>query len=133
MEPESSLLLLELHPNSGEPIYQQLVKQIERLIASGKLQANDLLPSVRKVASHFQVNPMTVSKAFSMLEAAGHVTRKRGKGMMVSQIIDEPSSVESRLALLQPELIQVIHQANQLDLNQQQVIELLKQLYGESK
>ena len=34
---------------SSEPIYRQLVGQVERLVAGGQLAAGDELPSVREV------------------------------------------------------------------------------------
>ena len=75
--------LFEIHPSSGVPIYRQLVDQVHALIAGGKLRQGDLLPSVRQVAQAAEVNPMTVSKAYSRLEADGVVERVRGQGMRV--------------------------------------------------
>ena len=62
------LLMLSVAPSSGVPIYRQLMDQIRGLIASQRLEAGELLPSVRQVAQQLQVNPMTVSKAYSLLE-----------------------------------------------------------------
>ena len=75
--------LFELHPSSGVPIYRQLVDQVRALVAGGKLRPGDLLPSVRQVAQAAEINPMTVSKAYSRLEVEGLVERVRGQGMRV--------------------------------------------------
>lgn len=74
-----------LNPASGTPIYRQLIEQTSQLIASGRLGAGELLPSVRTVASELGVNPMTVSKAYSLLERSGTVSRRRGMGMVVTE------------------------------------------------
>ena len=73
----------EINPNSGVPIYRQIVDQVHALVAGGLLREGDLLPSVRQVASDASVNPMTVSKAYSRLETEGVVRRVRGLGMQI--------------------------------------------------
>ena len=60
--------LFSIVPGSTEPIYRQLVEQVRRLVAGGQLAPGDALPSVREVALQLAVNPMTVSKAYGLLE-----------------------------------------------------------------
>jgi len=75
-------------PSSGVPIYRQLIDQVRAQIATGRLTAGDFLPSVRQVAADLAVNPMTVSKAYSLLERDGVVELVRGQGMCVA---DQPA------------------------------------------
>jgi len=75
--------LFRIFPSSGVPIYRQIMDQIGRLLASGHLCPGDRLPSVRVLASSLEVNPMTVSKAYSTLEAEGVLERVRGLGMQI--------------------------------------------------
>jgi GntR family transcriptional regulator len=70
-------------PSSGVPIYRQLLDQARAQIATGRLAPGAFLPSVRQVASELTVNPMTVSKAYSLLERDGIVELVRGQGMRV--------------------------------------------------
>lgn len=70
--------------NDVVPIYRQIVDQVRRQIAGGQLHTGDELPSVRAVAQEHAVNPMTVSKAYSMLETEGLLERRRGMGMVVA-------------------------------------------------
>ena len=79
MSPGSALFTL--YPESGVPIYRQLMDQIRRLIAAGQLQAGAELPSARDLALEHAVNPMTISKAYALLEAEGLLIRNRGKPM----------------------------------------------------
>src|SRR3546814_1041942 len=74
-------ILLHIQPAAPQPIYRQIAEQIRRLVAGGQLAAGALLPSVREVAAVHAINPMTVSKAYSQLEAEGVLERQRGKGM----------------------------------------------------
>ena len=49
--------------NDDQPIYRQLREKIVALILSGAFKEGDPLPSVRQVASDYQINHITVSKA----------------------------------------------------------------------
>ncbi|MFZ6687806.1 GntR family transcriptional regulator [Undibacterium sp. SXout11W] len=106
-------MLYDIQTSSPIPIYRQIVEQVQRLIASGQLLPNDDLPSVRAVALHFAINPMTVSKAYSMLETAGSIVRKRGVGMAVAYQ-QNVSSTEDKLELLRPSLEAAAQVAAQL-------------------
>lgn len=70
-------------PTSGVPIYRQLIDQARAQIATGRLSAGEFLPSVRQVSAELAVNPMTVSKAYSLLERDGVVELVRGQGMRI--------------------------------------------------
>src|SRR6266567_3208496 len=86
--------LFQVFPASGLPIYRQLIDQVRRHVATGRLPAGDYLPSVRQVALELEVNPMTVSKAYSLLEREGVVELVRGQGMRVNHR-PEPTAAES--------------------------------------
>ena len=73
-----------LKPHSGVPIYRQLLEQIRRMAASGQLPPGTELPSIRDLALKHAINPMTVSKVYTLLEAEGVLERNRGKPMTVA-------------------------------------------------
>jgi GntR family transcriptional regulator len=125
-------LLLQVAPTSGVPIYRQLVDQITAQIAGGRLLAGDFLPSVRQVAEQLDVNPMTVSKAYSILESQQVVELERGQGMRIRPP-GPAANGKSREQAIVPLLQQVAHKAHQLSLAPQQVIERLKPLLKEEK
>ena len=50
--------------NDNTPIYRQLQQRVVAMILDGVLAEGDPLPSVRQVAADYQVNPITVSKAY---------------------------------------------------------------------
>ncbi|EQD64010.1 Bacterial regulatory protein GntR, HTH domain protein [mine drainage metagenome] len=77
--------LLTIAPGAPEPIYRQIVEQLRRMIAGGQLPPGELLPSVREVAGFHAINPMTVSRAYSLLESEGLLERLRGTGMAVAK------------------------------------------------
>ncbi len=65
------------------PIYLQLYQQVISRIIDGAILENEALPSVRKVAAEYQVNPITISKAYQMLQDEMIVEKQRGKGLFV--------------------------------------------------
>src|SRR5687768_14503969 len=120
MQPAVSIHVV---PSSGVPIYRQLIEQIRAQIAGGWLTSGDFLPSVRVVAEQLEVNPMTVSKAYSILEREGVVELVRGQGMRVT---DQPANGKVRREQIRPLLEQVATTAKQLSLTPPQVIGQLK-------
>jgi GntR family transcriptional regulator len=84
----------KITPSSGVPIYKQLVSQIARMVLNSYLKSGEHLPSVRQVASDLEVNPMTVSKAYGLLEERGYLVRLRGKGMVVADRSEDVSTKE---------------------------------------
>lgn len=109
-------LLLHLDVGASTPIYQQLVEQISRLIGAQQLNEGDDMPSVRKLAAHFAVNPMTISKAYGQLEQQGWLERQRGKGMKVAA--RKTLTSDERIEQLQPEINQLIASAKQLGISE---------------
>ena len=71
--------------NDSQPIYWQLKERTMAMILDGTLAEGDALPSVRTVASEFQLNPITVSKSYQALVDDGLVEKQRGLGMFVKE------------------------------------------------
>jgi GntR family transcriptional regulator len=115
-----------LNPQSGIPIYRQLLEQVRRMVASGQLQPGTALPSVRELAIAHAVNPMTISKAYSMLEAEGLLERNRGKPMTIAKQSRAQSPVSKRLQQLEPHLDQLVLAAHQLQLSEAEVVKALR-------
>lgn len=69
--------------NDDQPIYRQLRERIVSLMLTGVFKEGDPLPSVRQVASDYQINHLTVSKAYQELVDMQLVEAKRGMGMYV--------------------------------------------------
>ncbi len=66
------------------PIYEQIIDQTQRLIASGLLKEGDQLPSVRVLSQELSVNPNTLQKAYSELERRGLCVSAPGNGRFVT-------------------------------------------------
>ena len=129
----TSLDLFSIATGSPEPIYRQLVEQVRRLVAGGQLRAGDEVPSVRELAQALAVNPMTVSKAFGLLEAEGVFERRRGLAMVVAVQHRRAQSSAERAQLLRPTLERAAHEARQLELPASEALALFKTVLNEDK
>jgi GntR family transcriptional regulator len=76
---------MSTHWNDSQPIYWQLKERTVAMILDGTLAEGEPLPSVRTVASEFQLNPITVSKSYQALVDEGLVEKRRGLGMFVRE------------------------------------------------
>ena len=126
-----SATLFTIAVGSSDPIYRQLIEQTRRLIAAGLLAPGDVLPSVREVALALAVNPMTVSKAYNMLETEGVLARARGIGMLVAERPAQAHSQRDRENLLRPTLQRAAAEARQLELDPDAVLALFKKILKE--
>lgn len=131
MAPQPSHLF-SIVPGSSAPIYRQLVDQVRRLVAGGQLAPGDALPSVREVALQLAVNPMTVSKAYGLLELEGVLERRRGVGMLVAERSPDTGALGDRAALLRPTLERAAREARELELDPDTVLSLFKAILKES-
>jgi len=123
--------LFAIATGSSDPIYRQLVEQVKRLVAAGQMAPGDGLPSVRDVAQALALNPMTVSKAYGLLEMEGVLTRRRGLGMEVAAQAGSAQSAQERAALLRPTLERAAMEARQLELDSDTVVSLFIQILKE--
>jgi GntR family transcriptional regulator len=74
-----------MNPQSGVPMYLQLVEQVRHAIESGALRPGDQLPGIRKVAEDMVMNPNTVAKAYREMEHAGLIVLRHGAGAFVAE------------------------------------------------
>ncbi|WP_368653428.1 GntR family transcriptional regulator [Ornithinibacillus sp. 4-3] len=79
-------LPIHLSKSSHEPIYHQIEKQIQALIAGGTLPANTPLPSIRVLAKDLEISAITIRRAYQNLEIGGFIRTSQGKGTFVKEI-----------------------------------------------
>jgi len=123
----------QISTSSGVPIYRQVIDQVKTLIATGRLEQDEFLPSVRQVAKDLEVNPMTVSKAYSWLEKENVLEVVRGQGMKVRTASASKKNLNSRENEMIPLLKEVITKATQLSLEKGSVIKIMESLWTEDE
>ncbi|MCG7346071.1 GntR family transcriptional regulator [Sporosarcina sp. ACRSL] len=100
-------MFIQIEPTSEIPIYTQLANQLIELIATGKLQAAEVLPSVRSLAADLGVNMHTVNKAYHELERKNIIEIIPKSGAVINSIATNgPSEVQmERIKLYMKPLI----------------------------
>jgi GntR family transcriptional regulator len=76
--------VFRVSPQSGVPLYLQLVEQVRHAIELGALVPGDQLPGIRKLAADLVMNPNTVAKAYREMEHAGLIELRHGAGAFVT-------------------------------------------------
>ena len=125
-------MLFVVDPHSGVPIFRQLMEQVKLAIAAGKLAPGDDLPSVRSLAVPLGVNPMTISKAYNLLEREGILTRRPGRPLMVADL-PEAQLGAHRLGELENLLRPAARLARRLDIETDDAVALLRRLLTETE
>lgn len=95
-------MIFRVNPQSGVPLYLQLVEQLRGLIEAGGLRPGDALPGIRKVAEELVLNPNTVAKAYREMEHAGLIQLRHGAGAFVAgqaSTMASPAIAEGRTVM----------------------------------
>lgn len=80
---------IQLDFRSSEPIYLQIVRQVQHLVASGELRQGDQLPTVRQLATELRINFNTVARAYRILDESRLISTQRGRGTYIWEGPDE--------------------------------------------
>ena len=116
--------------NDTTPIYLQLKERVVAMMLDGVLKPGDALPSVRQVAADFQLNPITVSRAYQELVDETLVEKRRGLGMYVTEGAPEKLLASERERFLRDEWPAVVERIQRLGLRMD---ELVKNVATESR
>ena len=120
-------MILVVDPHSGIPVYRQIVEQIRFSVTSGLLEPGDEIPSTRSLSAKLSVNPMTVSKAFGLLEEDGVLERRPGRPHVVRE--RRGSAVrKTKLKQLEQALRPVATKARQLGLDPEEALQVFDRL-----
>ncbi len=103
--------------NDNTPIYLQLKEKVVAMMLDGDLKPGEALPSVRQVAADFQLNPITVSRAYQELVDETLVEKRRGLGMFVTEGAREKLLASEREQFLTNEWPLVVERIQRLGLD----------------
>lgn len=108
--------------NDSTPIYRQLKERVVGMMLDGVLKAGDALPSVRSIAAEYQLNPITVSKAYQELVDEHLVEKRRGIGMYVTEGASEKLLASERERFIREEWPAMIERIRRLGLDVEQLL-----------
>lgn len=101
--------------SSGQPIYEQICRQVKGAVASGKLKPGEPLPSIRNLARDLRISVITTKRAYEELERDGFICTVAGKGSFVAQQ-DVELARESSLREIEQHLQAALELSRQIEL-----------------
>lgn len=110
--------------SEGAPIYRQLKERVVAMLLDGLLKPGDPLPSVRQVAAEYQLNPITVSRAYQELADESLVEKRRGLGMYVIEGASEKLLASERERFLRDEWPLVLERIQRLGLSPDELLRM---------
>jgi GntR family transcriptional regulator len=108
--------------NDSAPIYRQLKDRVVAMMLDGLLKPGDALPSVRQIAAEYQLNPITVSRAYQELADESLVEKRRGLGMYVTEDARDKLLSSERDRFLRDEWPLVMERIRRLGLNFEELL-----------
>jgi len=107
---------------SDRPVYLQIIDQVKRDIALGRLAKDERLPTVRQLAQQLAINPNTIAKAFRQLEQEGIIVTRAGAGAFVAGL-DSTLSRAVRRRLICDDLERITVEAFHMQIDKQTLAE----------
>jgi DNA-binding transcriptional regulator YhcF (GntR family) len=114
------------------PIYQQIAAQLEEMIFTGGFKEGSQIPSTNELSRELHINPATVLKGMNLLVDAGLLEKHRGMGTFVSKGAHAQVVEERRKSFYDEYVVNVVDEAQKLNLSEERLIELIKRGYEEN-
>ncbi|MBP7916851.1 MAG: GntR family transcriptional regulator [Arenimonas sp.] len=112
--------------SDNSPIYRQLKDKLVGMMLDGFIKPGDALPSVRQIAAEYQLNPITVSRAFQELADEQVVEKRRGLGMYMSENARSQLLTSEKQRFMQDEWPHIAERIQRLGLNIEQLLATTK-------
>ncbi len=107
---------------SDRPVYLQIIDQVKRDIALGRVVRDERLPTVRQLAEQLAINPNTIAKAYRQLEQEGVIVTRSGAGAFVASL-DSNLSRTVRRKLICDDIERIVVTAYHMQIDKQTLTE----------
>ena len=114
--------------SSGQPIYEQICRQIKGAVATGRLKPGEALPSIRALAKDLRVSVITTKRAYEELEKGGYVYTVPAKGSYVAQQSTQLVR-EAYLTQIEEHIQEILSLAAACGLGEEEVLDLFRLLW----
>lgn len=116
---------LIINNSSMQPIYEQIVGQIKDDIMKGRLEQEEMLPSVRTLSKELRISALTVKKAYDALEQEGFIVTVHGKGSFVAGV-NQNLMLEEQRKEVETALETAVRKARSSGMTEQEIRELFE-------
>ena len=114
--------------SSGQPIYEQICRQIKGAVATGRLKPGEALPSIRALARDLRISVITTKRAYEELEKGGYVYTVPAKGSYVAQQNTQLVR-EAYLTQIEEHIQGILSLAAACGLGEEEVLDLFRLLW----
>ncbi len=107
-----------------QDVYLEIAERYKEYIRLGVIKNGEKLPSVRVAAGEMGVNPNTVARAYSLLEAEGYIRALPKKGVFVIWEKEKAEDV--------PDKKNIICALRDMGISRELLIEWIEEVYGKN-
>ncbi len=119
--------MFSIDPMARQPVYEQIIEQTERFLLTELLTPGDQLPSVRSLSLELTINPNTILKAYSDLDARGIIRSVPGKGYFVCEGAREILGARYRKDLSR--LRQAVSEMALAGIEKEEILSIVEEIY----
>ncbi|TMN23360.1 GntR family transcriptional regulator [Lentibacillus cibarius] len=123
-------MLIHISQTSSTPMYEQVIGEIQRLIAMGHMEPGEMLPSIRELSKQLMTSGITIRRAYQELEQTGFIYTRKGKGSYVAKLSDERLA-QWKMEQVRGPLSESVLQAKKLHLKEEQFHDLIRHMWQE--
>lgn len=125
------MAIISVDLRSRKPISEQLVERITYLVIHGFIAPDEQLPSVRSLATELGINPNTIQKAYSQLEAIGIIYPISGRGNFASLDISDKRA--ERLSNIMATIREACMEAKKLGASKDEMLTAFEKVWEEKQ
>ena len=118
-------MFIVVSPLNPDPMYKQVTDQVKDAIASGMLEPEDKLPSIREMTKELEISEITIKRAYADLEHEGYIFTRSGLGSFVANVSKEKMRNE-KLEEIRQELKKIIKSGEKFDISADDIIETIQ-------
>jgi GntR family transcriptional regulator len=126
LNPLTGKIRLDFH--SDEPLYLQIARQVEQLVAQGDLKLGDQLPTVRELATELRINFNTVARAYRILDETRLISTQRGRGTYIWEQPTAETLKQLKQKSLEELALRYREESARLGYSLAEAVEVLKQV-----
>ncbi len=123
-------LFIVLSQSNPDPMYKQVADQIKDAIASGELQPNDKLPSIRELARALNISMITIKRAYLDLENEGYILTRAGMGSFVAEV-DRENLRDEKLQEFMGELTRILRTGRKFGVTREDIVQIVQRIEEE--
>jgi GntR family transcriptional regulator len=120
-------LFIVVSPLNPDPMYKQITDQVKEAIASGGLQPETKLLSIREMSKELEISEITIKRAYSDLENEGFIITRSGLGSYVADI-NRDKLRQEKWQKIRKDILKILKTADRFDISAREIIALVKEI-----